>query len=138
MLHCIDASGTGDITRTGKVWSYDAIERSISTVAIADGLLYVPDIAGKLHCLDADTGACYWVHDTEAETWGGVLVADGKLYLGNKRHFHVFAAGKTPKLLATIRLGAPAYSTPIAANGALYVTSQRYLWAVARLAPAAK
>lgn len=134
MLHCIDASQTGDITETGKVWSYDGIERSISTVAVDDKVLYVPDVSGKLHCLDADTGECHWVYDTGAETWGGVLVGDGKLYLGNKRHFCVFSAGKEqPKVLSKVRLGSPAYSTPIAANGVVYVTSQRYLWAVARV-----
>ena len=34
------------------------------------------------------------------------------------------------KVLSEIRLGSPAYSTPIAANGVLYVASQKYLWAV--------
>jgi len=131
MLHCIDATKTGDVTETGCLWRYDGIERSLSTVAIAAGLLYVPDLSGKLHCLDAETGKLHWVYDTGSETWGGPLVADGKLFLGTKRNFFVLAAGTEPKLLSTIRLGSPAYSTPVAANGVLYVTSQRYLWAVA-------
>lgn len=130
MLHCIDATGSGDITRTGRIWTYDAMDRSISTVAIADRLLYVPDIAGRLHCLDAETGRRHWVYDTKAETWGGPLVADGKIFFGNKREFYVMAAGRRPEVLSRIRLGAPVYSTPIAANGVLYVGSQRYLWAV--------
>jgi hypothetical protein len=40
------------------------------------------------------------------------------------------AAGKEPKVLSEVRLGSPAYSTPITANGVVYVASQRYLWAV--------
>ena len=130
MFHCIDASKTGDITKTGCVWTYDGMDRSISTVAIADGLLYVPDIAGRLHCLDAETGECCYVYEAKAETWGGPLVADGKLYLGTKKQFFILAAGRQPKLLSKISLGSPVYSTPIAANGVLYVASQRYLWAV--------
>mgnify|MGYP001765070140 CR=1 FL=1 len=55
-LHCIDATGSGDITKTGKVWSYQGLDRTLSTVSIADGLLYICDVAGRLHCLDADTG----------------------------------------------------------------------------------
>ena len=39
MLNCIDATGHGDISRTGKIWTYDQIDRSLSTVAIAGGLL---------------------------------------------------------------------------------------------------
>jgi outer membrane protein assembly factor BamB len=58
------------------------------------------------------------------------MVADGKIYLGTKKGLLVLSAGKNAKLLANIHLGTPAYSTPVAANGVLYVTSQRYLWAV--------
>lgn len=131
MLHCIDATKSGDITTSGRVWTYDGLDRSISTVTIAGGLLYVPDIAGKLHCLDADTGKPYWVHDMKAEAWGSPLVADGKIYLGNHREFLVLAAGKRRQVLDKIRLGSAVYSSPIAVDGVLYVTSQRYLWAVA-------
>ena len=130
ILHCIDATQTGDITTSGKVWSYTDIDRTISTVSIADGLLYVPDIAGRVHCLDAATGKPYWVHDAKAEIWSSALVADGRLYIGTKKGLLVMAAGKEAKVLSDIHLGAPAYCTPVVANGTLYVASQRYLWAV--------
>lgn len=130
MLSCIDAAKTGDITQTGKVWTYDKIGRSLSTVSIADDLVYVAETFGTIHCLDAETGRCYWTHDTKAEIWGSTFVADGKVYLGTQKSLWVFAAGHTKKVLHEIRLGAPVYTTPIVANGVLYVASQRYLWAV--------
>jgi len=130
MLHCIDATKTGDITKTGKIWSYDGLDRTMSTVAVAGGLVYCPDVIGQLHCVEADTGKPVWVHETKAETWGSPFIVDGKVYLGTKKNFWVFAAGREPKVLGEIRLGAPVYSTPIAANGVLYVGSQQYLWAV--------
>ncbi|MGE5609314.1 MAG: PQQ-binding-like beta-propeller repeat protein, partial [Bacillota bacterium] len=135
MLQCFDASKTGDITKTGPIWSYDGLDRTIATAAVADGLVYITDIAGRLHCLDADNGKCYWVYDTKAETWGGVLVADGKLYFGNQKAFFIMAAGKQARLLARIPLGSAVYSTPIVANGVVYVASQRYLWALHQTAP---
>ena len=64
------------------------------------------------------------------DTWGSVLVADGKLYVGNQRDFRVLAASTEPKLLSETRLGSAIYGTPIVADGVLYVVSQRYLWAV--------
>ncbi|NQU25012.1 MAG: PQQ-like beta-propeller repeat protein, partial [Candidatus Nealsonbacteria bacterium] len=131
LLHCIDATGTGDVTGSAKVWSYDGLDRSLSNVTIADGLAYCPDVAGRLHCLDADSGQCHWVHETNAETWGTPLVADGKVYLGNQRDFCVFAAGREAKLLSKTHLGSAIYSSTIVANGVLYVASQNYLWAVA-------
>ena len=131
ILHCIDAAGTGDITQSGKIWSYDKIERTISSATIAEGLLYIPDIAGKLHCLDPNTGQVHWVHETGSETWGTPLMADGKIYLGNAREFLVLAAGREPKVLSEARLGSPMYASAIVADGVVYVASQCHLWAVA-------
>jgi len=133
LLHCIDATKTGDVTQTGCVWKYDQIERTLSTAAVSDGLVYVPDLAGKLHCLDADTGQLRYVFDTKTETWGGALLADGKVFLATQKYFWVLAAGPKPKVLSKTRLGSPACSTPIVANGVVYVMSNRCLWAITRL-----
>ena len=130
LLHSIDASKTGDITHSGCVWTYDAIERSISSIAISDGLLYAADLAGHVHCLDEKTGKPQWVHDTKAETWSTPLLADGKVFIGTKKKVVTLAAGREMKLLSEIPLGSSAYATPIAANGTLFVCSQSYLWAV--------
>ena len=140
LLHCIDASKTGDITRSGCVWTYDAIERAIGSVAISDGLLYAVDVAGRVHCLDVETGKTFWVYETHAETWATPLVAEGKVYIGNNKRLEIFATGRTPNLLAEIRLGAASFGTPVAVNGTLFVTSLHNLWAVqkgARLLPPA-
>lgn len=133
IIHCIDAAKSGDITQSGKIWSYDRLDRTLSTASVADGLVYIADFAGAVHCLDADTGRCYWVHQTNAEIWGSTLVADGKVYLGTKKSFWILAAGKERKVLREIRLGAAVWCTPIVANGALYVASERYLWAIKKM-----
>ena len=129
-LFCIDATKTGDITATGAIWHYADVGRSLSTVSIADGLLYVADDAGRVHCLDAETGKVYWVHDTKSEIWSSTLAVDGKVFIGTRRSFQVLAAGKEDSLLAQIRLGSQVRSTPAVSDGVLYVASQRYLWAV--------
>jgi len=129
-LWCIDATKTGDITQSGKIWCYQGLDRSISTVSIADGLLYVADVAGRLHCVDAETGKPYWIHETGAEVWGSTLVADGKVYFPTKKGLYVTAAGKDQKPITKITLGADVWPTPVAANGVLYVASKTYLWAV--------
>lgn len=130
MLHCIDATKSGDATKAARIWAYDALDRSMATVSIANGLLYIADVAGRVHCLDAETGKVRWVYETHTETWGGALLADGKAYVGTKRNLYVFAQGTEARLLGKVRLGSPVYSTPVAANGVLYVASQRELWAV--------
>jgi len=132
-LQCIDATKTGDITGAGKIWTYQGLDWTCSTVSIADGLLYVADVAGRLHCVDAETGQCYWVHDTKNRAvLASTFVADGKIYMPTPKGLYVFATGKEEKLLHRISLGAPLHSTPAVANGALYIASrQGWIWAVA-------
>ena len=131
-LVSIDATRTGDTTKTGRIWTYQGLDRSISTVSVADGLVYVSDVAGRLHCVDQATGECYWVHDARGEVWGSTLVADGKVYMPHAKGLTVLAAGKRLEVLSQISLGAKFFASPVVANGVLYVASTGgWLWAVA-------
>ena len=128
-LSCIDVTKMGDISKSGVVWQYKEIERSISTVAIADGLLYASDYSGRLHCLDAETGKKHWVFDTKGHIWSSPLVADGKVYLGNEEgELNILAHGKEMKKLATVEFPAPIMSSPVAVNGRLLVTTMTHLY----------
>ncbi|MCX6928989.1 MAG: PQQ-binding-like beta-propeller repeat protein, partial [Verrucomicrobia bacterium] len=129
-LWCLDARQSGDSPKTAKIWRYQGLDRSISTVSIAAGLLYVADVAGRLHCLDADTGQVHWVYESKARTIASTMVADGRIYLPTEKHLNILAAGEEMRLLSQINLGAPAWATPAVANGTLYIASRNYLWAV--------
>jgi outer membrane protein assembly factor BamB len=142
-MYCIDPTKRGDITKTGLVWHYDKIRRSISSPALADGLLYYPDFSGFLHCVDAKTGKPYWVHDMLAAVWGSPLVVDGKVYLGDEDgDVVILQAGKEKKQIAEINMGSSVYSSPVPANGVLYIMNRNQLYALAEKStsapPAAK
>jgi outer membrane protein assembly factor BamB len=131
-LSCIDATGSGDISQSGIVWQYKDIGRTISTLSIANGLVFAAEYAGKIHCLDAKTGNVYWVYDTESAIWASTLVVDGKLFLGNEDGMlYILQATKTLKVLAEIDMDAPIYSSNVVANGTLYVATQSHLYAIA-------
>lgn len=131
-LLCLDATKTGDVTGTALIWDYKGIHRSISTVSIdpETGLLFVGDFSGFVHCLDAETGKLLWTHDMKAHMWGSTLVADGKVYVGDEDgDFVVLAATKEKKVLSETNLNSPVYSTPVIANGVIYVASNSHLYA---------
>src|SRR3954471_7218938 len=139
---CLDARKTGDITQSGMIWENRDIHRTMASVSIdpSNGLLFVNDFSGFVHCMDAETGKVYWTHDMKAHMWGSTLVADGKVYVGDEDgDFVVLASSKTKNILSMVKidgremdgpnLGAPIYSTPVAANGTIYVASNTHLWA---------
>jgi outer membrane protein assembly factor BamB len=132
-LVCVDATKTGDLTKTGVIWSYKGIKRSISSVSIDPdtGLLFIADFSGFVYCLDAETGKQHWIHDMKAHMWGSTFVVDGKVFVGDEDgDVAVLAATKEKKVLSEVNLGAPVYSTPIVANGVMYVGSQTHLYAI--------
>ncbi len=131
-LYAIDATKRGDITQTGRIWHFDKIRRSISTAAVADGLLYIADFSGFLHCLDAKTGQLYWTHDVFAAVWGSPFVVDGKVYLGDEDgDIVVMQHGKEAKVLGEMNMGSAVYSTPVPAHGALFLNNRTELFALA-------
>jgi len=94
-------------------------------------LLFVGDFSGFIHCLDAETGKPYWVHDMKAHMWSSTLVADGKVYAGDEDgDFIILAATKEKKVISESNFGSPIYSTPIVANGVMYIGTQTHLYAL--------
>jgi outer membrane protein assembly factor BamB len=131
-FYCIDGTKRGTITETGKVWQFDQIRRSISTASVVDGLVYVADFSGYLHCLDAATGQEYWTHDVQAAVWASTLVVDGKVYLGDEDgDIVILQTGKVKKVIGEINMGGGIYGTLVPAHGMLLVNNRNLLFAIA-------
>jgi outer membrane protein assembly factor BamB len=130
-LYAIDGTKDGDITKTGIVWHNTEVNRAMSTVAIHDGVLYHCDLSGVFRAIDPETGKVLWRHDMGAAVWSSPYYVDGKVFMGNEDgDLLVFAAGKEKKLLNTVNLHGSVYTTPVAANGALFVTTREKLYAI--------
>jgi outer membrane protein assembly factor BamB len=131
-FYAIDATKRGDITQSGRVWQYDKIRRTISTAAIADGIVYISDFSGYLHALDMNTGQPFWTHDTLAAVWASPFVVDGKVYLSDEDgDVVVLQAGKQKKVLAEMNMGSAVYSTIVPANGAIILNNRNQLFSLA-------
>jgi outer membrane protein assembly factor BamB len=129
----IDATLEGDVTGKAVVWHRGGkdFHRTISTVAIQDGIVYAADLSGFLYALDARTGQLFWIHDMLAAVWGSPFVADGRVYLGDEDgDVEVLKAGKTKQVLGTFNMGVSVYSTPVARDGVLYVLARNRLFAL--------
>ncbi len=130
-LQCIDATRTGDTTADGPIWSFPMQTHCCSTPAIWNGLAFVADCEGSVHCIDIETGKPHWTHKCDGEIWASTLVADGKVYIGTRRRdFWVLAADRKKEVLSSVRLDSPIVGSPVAANGVLYVATMKSLYAV--------
>lgn len=131
-LQCVRTAGAGDITSQAKVWSYPLGRHTMSTPAVADGLVFTTDTARHIHCVDAATGEAVWVHDTVGDFWASPLVADGKVFIGSRKgDFWIMAAGREKKVLAMVDFKKPISATATAANGTLYIATMTHLHAIA-------
>jgi outer membrane protein assembly factor BamB len=132
LIHAISPNGQGDVTETRLLWTSREVGRVVGTPIVKDGLLYVGDVGGTLHCLDAATGAQVWKHETHDAIWGCLLLAGDRLYVGNiEGTMTVLRAGRRKEVLAEIEMDAPLYSRPALIGDALYVATAQRLYLIA-------
>lgn len=121
-----------DTDGDGELGFEESMHRGLGTVAIKDGLLFVADLAGLFHCLDAKTGKPHWTYDTLAAVWGSPLIVDGKVYLGDEDgDVAVFELSAKQNLLAENNVGDSVYSTPVVVGNVLYISTRSHLFAIA-------
>jgi outer membrane protein assembly factor BamB len=140
-----------------------AFGRTMSTACIVDDVVYIAELAGYLHCLDAKTGKKYWQFDLKSAVWGSAYYVDGKVLIGNedgdlfifrhekqpeamdeveiaskepdekaagKKRTEVRKAVEKKNLIAKIAVEEPIRSTPVVADGTLYVMTEKTLFAI--------
>ena len=132
LLHAISPEGRGDVTASGLLWTSRDVGRVVGAPIARDGLLYVGDLGGTVHCLDAATGASVWKHETDEAIWGSLLLAGDRLYAGNVAgRMTVLGAGREKHVLGQIEMDAPLYSPPAAIGEALYLATANRLYFIA-------
>ena len=109
------------------------MHRSCGTVCIKNDLLYISDFSGLFHCLNAKTGEVHFTYDMFAAAWGSPLIVDGHVYIGDEDGdiaiFELSADAKDP--IEEINMGNSVYSTPVVANGTLFIANKTHIFAIA-------
>ncbi len=109
--------------------------RSMSTCAIKDDILYVAELGGHVHCLDAQTGELHWTESMFSNTWCSPYLADDRVFIGNDDGIlYIFKHGNESELLEEIEHedGTKIRATPVAANKRLYYLTENptKLWVI--------
>ncbi len=134
----------GDFTKpnpnSAAVWHYvgedqnefeKTMHRTLGSVAIKNGLLFIADLSGLVHCLDAKTGKPHWTHDMLAACWASGLIVENKIYIGDADgDVAIFELSPEKKLINEVSMGSAVYSTAVVANNVLYVARFDGLFAI--------
>ncbi|MFO0847904.1 MAG: PQQ-binding-like beta-propeller repeat protein [Gemmataceae bacterium] len=159
---------------SGLVWHYGGPDkrkfvprdfvfgRTMSTATVVDGVVYIAELQGFVHCLDAKTGKKFWQYDLKGAIWGSTYYVDGKVYLATEGgDVFAFKHDKAPEvideldipdatdakdfnqklkakrkqveakyLLGKAEFDAPVRSTPVVADGVMYVMTEKTLYAL--------
>ena len=136
-VYCLDPTKRGDISHelgdlparalpnpnSGMVWQYsglsvgDEMHRTLSSVALHKGLLFVSDMKSTLHCIDAATGKGIWTHDLSelGNPFCSPLIVGSRVYVCAQSATFVFDLAREKRVIAehgTVRSceSSPAYA----------------------------
>lgn len=118
-----------------EVYFSQTLPKAIGGVVLVDGHMY--GTSGGLMCVDFKTGDVKW--ENRSVGAGGILFADGRLYVHGENNREVALVEATPKEYREHGKFTPpgepqrpdkakAWAYPVVANGRLYLRDQNMLW----------
>ncbi len=130
-LLAIKPDGEGDVTKTNIAWTATkGAPHAPSPLVVGDELYLVSD-NGTASCLDPKTGTVHWSERLGANFSASPICADGKIYIPSEEGTgFVFKAAKKFELVAKNDLGERSLATFAAADGALFVRTEKHLYRI--------
>jgi outer membrane protein assembly factor BamB len=131
--------GSGDVTESRRRWHVvpGNSKSCIGTGVIFQGRIYAATMMGFVQCLDLQTGKTIWDErlpgtGAKKSSWSSPLLAGDRLYVPNQNaEVFVLRAGDKYECLATNSLGGePMNASLAAANGAIFIRTDRNLWCI--------
>ncbi|MBP3961016.1 PQQ-binding-like beta-propeller repeat protein [Gemmata sp. G18] len=133
----VRAGGTGNVTKTHRLWTSKK-GANVPSPVLHDGHLYwMNEVSGTVFCAKAATGEVVYEERVPrpGDIYASSLLADGRLhYLSRDGRTFVVAAKPEYELIATndLRDGSLFHATPVAADGRLFIRSDKYLYCLGK------
>lgn len=130
-MMAVRMGGRGDITETHRQWHIPATQQRIGSGVVKDGHLYVANAPGIAECIEVETGKTVWKERLGGDLWGSMLLAEGKLYVGNNQgQIFVLAASTTFEKIAENDMGEPMKAALAPSDGQLFVRTHQNLYCI--------
>ncbi|MEM7456313.1 MAG: PQQ-binding-like beta-propeller repeat protein [Planctomycetota bacterium] len=152
--HCIEENGDLEIPNpaSAAVWEYTGLDIdgdgelandeqmscSLSRVVHHEGCLFVTDIYGHLHCLDAQSGKRNWIFDCMSTLWSSPMVNGEHVFIFDEDGMvNIFKAHPDPTIampggspVAMNDMVQSVYSNAVVSDGVLYITTRNQMLAI--------
>ena len=139
-LVAIDATGTGDVTKTHEVWKVDGFVAAYTSPAVHEGKIYHLDNSANLHAFDSATGRELWKQSIGTVQKGSPVWADGKIYVSEvDGKFFILKLGEgSVEILDKEEFFNPdgtavqINSSPAIADGRIFLLTQNALYCIGK------
>ena len=130
-LLAVDASGTGDVTKTNIIWRHKGPILQLLTPLIKDGVIYTVDTKNTLIVFDAKTGEQTFTQKLKEKYHSSPLWAEGKVYFTSvKGETIVMKAGKTPEIISTNKVDGDVYATLAIVQNSILIRTDTSLFRI--------
>ncbi|NND96539.1 MAG: PQQ-binding-like beta-propeller repeat protein [Pirellulaceae bacterium] len=128
-----------DLDGDGEMAFEETMHRSLSRVVIKNDLVFISDLSGLLHCLDAKQGRAHWIYDLFAQTWSTPVVSAGYVFAADEDgDVDAFKISSDPQIampsnnpVSNSIADASIYGSPTIQNNVLYLMSRDTVYAIA-------
>jgi outer membrane protein assembly factor BamB len=130
-LWAIRPEGRGDITDRQVAWKITKGMPAQPSFLLVDGLLYLVNDNGILHCVEAGTGNVLWKERLQGNHVASPIHADGRMYFfGEDGATSVVQAGREFKVLAVNELDGPVKASPAVSGKGIIIRTQTHLYCI--------
>jgi outer membrane protein assembly factor BamB len=127
----IRPDGRGDVTDTHVAWTLRKGAPHSASPLLAGDELYLVSDGGVASCVDAQTGKVHWQERVGGNYSASPLCAGGRVYFQDEAGTGVVVkAGTRFEVLARNPLDEPSLASYAAADGALFIRTERHLYRI--------
>jgi outer membrane protein assembly factor BamB len=131
---CIDATGSGDVSKTPLKWKVAIGGEGFSSPVLVGDNLYRLASGGSLACWRWTSGELVFKERLEGaeHAVSPFASADGRIYFAGANKTYVLKAGPKLEVLAVNTLGDGSRASPAVAAGRIYLKGSRFLWCIGK------
>ena len=135
-LWAIKVDGSGDVTDSHVVWTFEKQVPEISSPLVSRSEVYFVSSKGVATCLDAKTGEQLWQHRLGGNFAASPLLADGKLYFTSQEGITiVLMPGRAYEEVARNQLFGQTLASLAIAGDSLLIRTQSQLFCIRKSGP---